>query len=61
MTDDKKKVSGRGRSKGMWVAIAAGRARIPRDLVNGHGLSNVPKVGEVGSAAYRRLMASRTR
>lgn len=51
--------SGKGRKKGDWIAIAAGRARVPKDIVNGRGLSNVPKIGDVGSAVYRRLLASR--
>lgn len=49
--------SGKGRKPGDWKAIAAGRQRIQRDIINGRGLSNIPKMGDVGSAAYRRLLA----
>lgn len=47
---------GKGRKAGDWKAIAAGRARIPRELINGRGLTNIPRIDEVGSAAYRRLV-----
>lgn len=53
--------NGKGRKKGDWIVIATGRARNVRDIVNGHGVSNVPKVGAVGSAAYRRLHTPRER
>jgi hypothetical protein len=59
MAQAKGKSNGKGRRKGDWITIAASRARIPRDLVNGHGLSNIPVMGQVGSAAYRRLVAKR--
>ncbi len=48
--------NGAGRKAGEWKSVAAGRARIPRDLINGHGVSNVPSTQDVGSAAYRRMM-----
>ena len=52
--------TGAGRKKGDWIAIAAGRARvIGREVVNGRGLSNIPQLNAVGSAAYRRLLAKR--
>lgn len=43
------------RKPGDWRGVAAGRAAVPRIAVRGHGLSNVPAMGETGSAAYRRL------
>jgi hypothetical protein len=48
--------NGNGRKPGDWKTVAAGRARIQRDLMNGRGVSNVPSMTEVGSAAYRRRM-----
>lgn len=50
-------MSGKGRKPGDWKSIAIGRSRIPRDLSNGRGLSNIPNLQDVGSAAYRRLMS----
>jgi len=52
-------MKGKNRKKGDWETIARSRVRVPRDIVNGHGLSNIPKIGDVGSAAYRRLVSSR--
>jgi len=52
--------SGKRRKRGDWVSIASGRSHTPRDLINGHGLSNIPKIGDVGSAAYRRLVVKRS-
>jgi hypothetical protein len=49
---------GKMRKKGDWVAVAKGRGNSQRSVVNGSGLSNVPRTGEVGSAAYRRLSAA---
>lgn len=46
--------SGKHRKKGDWIAIAQGRLHVKRDLVNGRGVSNIPVIGQVGSAAYRR-------
>ena len=51
-----KRGNGAGRKKGDWQTVAKGRAHIQRDLINGRGLSNIPSVTDVGSAAYRRLM-----
>jgi hypothetical protein len=45
------------RSKGSWVAIHNGRAHKDRSLVRRdprQGI-NFPAVGDVGSAAYRRM------
>jgi len=51
--------SGKRRKKGEWVAIANGRSHRDTVLTNGHGLSNIPQRGDVGSAAYRRSLAGR--
>ena len=63
----KKKIKGapRGgqprRKKGDWVALARGRAGRPgRELVN-HPNVNIPRLSDVGSAAYRRLISKRSR
>lgn len=54
---EKKHGKGKGRKTGDWKAIEQGRARNKnRFLVTSRGLSNVPVVGEIGSAAYRRLI-----
>ena len=45
------------RKPGQWREVVAGRSKIERDLRHGQGLSNVPKLSETGSAAYRRLKA----
>lgn len=45
----------KSRKPGDWKGVAAGRATVPRIMVKGHGLSNVPGMNETGSAAYRRL------
>ena len=50
------KTTHKGRKHGDWVAVASMRTRTPKELINGRGLSNIPKIGEVGSAAYRRLL-----
>ena len=44
------------RKPGQWIEVA--KARRNKDLVflKGHGLSNIPRLTDVGSAAYRRLM-----
>jgi hypothetical protein len=47
-----------GRSKGSWVSIHNGRANKDRSLPNRdprRGI-NFPNLGDVGSAAYRRLL-----
>lgn len=61
MATSGKAAKGKGRNKGDWKAIATGRGRVARDLMHGTGLTNIPKVGEVGSAAYRRLQAGHSR
>lgn len=48
--------SGKMRKKGDWEAVARGRSHKERDLVRGRGVSNVPSIQDVGSAAYRRLL-----
>jgi len=48
-------MKGKNRKKGDWVAVAKGRAGKNLQLTRGNGLSNVPSVTDVGSAAYRRL------
>lgn len=47
----------KARKVGDWRAVAAGRAHKPRELRTGKGLSNIPNATDVGSAAYRRLLA----
>ena len=47
----------KGRKPGDWKNVAAGHAAVPRIMVKGRGLSNIPKMSETGSAAYRRLLA----
>lgn len=47
----------KARKVGDWKGIAAGRAHKSREMRNGRGLSNVPNLMDVGSAAYRRLLA----
>lgn len=48
------------RKPGDWKNIAAQRSRVEKHERTGRGLSNVPKMNETGSAAYRRMMAKRT-
>lgn len=43
------------RKTGDWKSIAAGRDKKERVLRTTRGLTNIPKVTETGSAAYRRL------
>jgi len=52
---------GKKRQPGQWQAIAKRRQGIPRMVPTSRGLSNVPVIGQVGSAAYRRLVAKRGR
>lgn len=52
---------GKGRKKGDWIAVAKGRGSTAKALVNGTGVSGIPKITDVGSAAYRRLMFGGTR
>jgi hypothetical protein len=54
------KMKGRApRKKGEWVSIAKGRSYARRELVTNPGANQRPRIGDVGSAAYRRLLASR--
>ncbi len=48
------------RKRGDWEAIARGRANVDRVLVNHSGNTGIPAIGEVGSAAYRRLLRKRS-
>jgi hypothetical protein len=50
----------KARKVGDWKAVATGRNHKPREMRNGRGLSNVPNMGDVGSAAYRRSLAKQT-
>lgn len=62
MSDSKHNTSGKDRTKGMWIAIAAGRERNKnRELRWTAGTACIPPVTDVGSAAYRRMLASRVR
>lgn len=45
------------RKKGDWIILAKGRSHAARELVTNPGANQRPRVGDVGSAAYRRLMA----
>ena len=49
------------RNRGKMMPKAIGRANVPRVIEIGRGLSNIPKMGEHGSAAYRRRQAALTR
>lgn len=53
--------NGAGRKPGDWRSIAVGRGRIERTMRTSRGVTNVPAIGEVGSAAYRRRLASQNR
>ncbi len=50
---------GKKRKPGDWKAVASGRAKKEREMRQGRGLTNIPKVTETGSAAYRRLSLMR--
>lgn len=45
------------RKRGDWEAVARARAKVQRDNRTGRGLTNIPNISDVGSAAYRRLVA----
>lgn len=49
------------RKPGQWREVASGRSKTPRETRTGRGLTNIPNVGETGSAAYRRLSPGRKR
>lgn len=56
MSNTKQGASGRkNRKTGDWVNIAKGRQNRDREIVN-RGDRDMPNMGDVGSAAYRRLM-----
>lgn len=44
------------RKPGDWKSVANSRAQIPRIALGPRGLTNIPNIGDTGSAAYRRLM-----
>ena len=46
------------RKKGDWEKEAASRRHKQYEMRTTRGLTNSPPFGEVGSAAYRRLLAS---
>jgi hypothetical protein len=50
-------MAGKRRKPGEWEAVARGRAKIERYTRTTRGLTNIPNMGETGSAAYRRLQA----
>lgn len=52
---------GKRRTPGQWIEIAKGRSKVERDVRRGAGLTNIPKLSEHGSAAYRRLQASQAK
>jgi hypothetical protein len=49
------------RKPGDWRSVAASRNQVPRHIVHGSGLSNIPGMNETGSAAYRRLQKNKQR
>lgn len=49
--------NGAGRKPGDWKTVANSRAKVERSMRTSRGLSNIPSVTDVGSAAYRRLLA----
>lgn len=54
-------MKGKGRKKGDWVAVAKGRASRVREIASRAATTgmNYPKSGDVGSAAYRRILGRR--
>lgn len=54
-------MAGKGRSKGDWIAVAKGRANKVREPLANRPGACVPAVTDVGSAAYRRLLAKKSR
>ena len=51
--------NGAGRKPGDWIAEARMRARKEREPMPDQRNKCVPKLSDVGSAAYRRLLAKR--
>lgn len=49
------------RKPGQWREVAASRNGQKRETRTGRGLTNIPSPGETGSAAYRRLLASKAK
>lgn len=43
------------RKPGEWLKISVERSRKERLVRTGRGLTNIPVIGETGSAAYRRM------
>ena len=54
-------MAGKRRKKGDWLAVAKAHAAVDRIMAKSGGLSNIPPVTDVGSAAYRRLLAKRAK
>lgn len=50
-------MGGKRRKPGDWLVVAKAHAAVDRIMVSGHGLNNIPKITETGSAAYRRMKA----
>lgn len=46
------------RKKGDWISVVKSRQGKQRDLRTSRGVTNIPRVTETGSAAYRRLVAT---
>lgn len=57
MSKGNNKGSGLHRKKDEWIAIAKGRDNRMREVRIVDPFACAPKMGDVGSAAYRRLMA----
>lgn len=56
-------MKGKGRKKGDWVKVAQSRGGSRREVASRSSRIgiNFPNIGDVGSAAYRRLLARGTR
>jgi hypothetical protein len=46
------------RAKGDWQKIANQRAHKERFIRTSRGVTNIPRIGEVGSAAYQRTLTT---
>jgi hypothetical protein len=49
------------RAKGDWQKIANQRAHKERFVRTSRGVTNIPIIGDIGTAAYRRLLARLTK
>ncbi len=56
----KQKQSKKQQKSDMQAKITA-RERIPRTLRTTRGVTNIPVIGEIGSAAYRRIQAKKNK